>query len=196
MVANSIQNLPAFVDSGQHSIVTAPADTRPSPRMRNLIRRGSGSTSLLPAPVVALSCRGFRTLIIAFPFVVQADESGRRFSNLNESHAMVVIKITLNSSGWKAFEAPVSSLRALLVRVPCLLECPCFGRFHAKRFTWAWEFTRQFLIVHMKIRNIILHGHGASQASRVGPRVKEPGCSASNSLVFLGSFRPHTWAPL
>src|SRR4029434_10529388 len=32
MVANSIQNLPAFVDSGQHSIVTAPADTGPSPR--------------------------------------------------------------------------------------------------------------------------------------------------------------------
>ena len=178
MVANSIQNLPVFVDSGQHSIVTAPADTCPSPRMRNLILRGSGRTSLLPAPVVALSCKGSSTLIIAFPFVVHADESGRRFSNLNESHAMVVIKITLNSSGWKAFEAPVSSLSALLVRVPCLLECPCFGRFHAKRFTWAWEFTRQYLIVRMKIRNIILRGHGASQASRVGPRVKEPGCSA------------------
>ena len=69
MVANSIQNLPAFVDSGQHSIVTAPADTGPSPRMRNLTLRGSGSTSLLPAPVVALSCRGFSTLIIAFPFM-------------------------------------------------------------------------------------------------------------------------------
>jgi hypothetical protein len=66
MVANSIQNLPAFVDSGQHSIVTAPVDTGPSPRMRNLILRGSGSTSLLPAPVVALSCRAFSTLIIAF----------------------------------------------------------------------------------------------------------------------------------
>src|SRR6266480_5596261 len=50
----------------QHSIVTAPADTDPSPRMRNLTLRDSGSTSLLPAPVVALSCRGFSTLIIAF----------------------------------------------------------------------------------------------------------------------------------
>src|SRR5207247_9094399 len=70
MVANSIQNLPAFVDSGQHSIVTAPADTGPSPRMRNLTLRGSGSTSLLPAPVVALSCRGFSTLIIAVPLSV------------------------------------------------------------------------------------------------------------------------------
>ena len=77
MVANSIQNLPAFVDSGQHSIVTAPADTGPSPRMRNLILRGSGSTSLLPAPVVALSCKGFNILIIAFLFVVHADESGQ-----------------------------------------------------------------------------------------------------------------------
>src|SRR5207249_11509085 len=65
MVANSIQNLPAFVDSGQHSIVTAPADTGPSPRMRNLTLRGSGSTSFLPAPVVALSCNRLRTLIIA-----------------------------------------------------------------------------------------------------------------------------------
>src|SRR5438034_8249072 len=64
MVANSIQNLPAFVDSGQHSIVTAPADTGPSPRMRNLTLRGSGSTSFLPAPVVALSCNRLRTLII------------------------------------------------------------------------------------------------------------------------------------
>jgi hypothetical protein len=64
MVANSIQNLPAFVDSGQHSIVTAPDDTGPSPRMRNLTLRGSGSTSFLPAPVVALSCNGLRTLII------------------------------------------------------------------------------------------------------------------------------------
>src|SRR5438093_3787657 len=64
MVASSIQNLPAFVDSGQHSIVTAPADTGPSPRMRNLTLRGSGSTSFLPAPVVALSCNGLRTLII------------------------------------------------------------------------------------------------------------------------------------
>src|SRR4026209_36917 len=70
MVANSIQNLQAFVDSGQHSIVTAPSDTDPSPRMRNLTLRGSGSTSLLPAPVVALSCRGFSTLIIAFPLGV------------------------------------------------------------------------------------------------------------------------------
>jgi len=70
MVANSIQNLPALVDSGQHSIVTAPADTDPSPRMRNLTLRGSGSTRLLPAPIVALSCRGFSTLIIAFPFCV------------------------------------------------------------------------------------------------------------------------------
>jgi hypothetical protein len=67
IVANSIQNLPAFVDPGQHSIVTAPADTDPSPRMRNLTLRGSGSTSPLPVPVVALSCRGFSTLIIAFP---------------------------------------------------------------------------------------------------------------------------------
>src|SRR5262245_66435273 len=67
MVANSIQNLPAFVASGQHSIVTAPADIDPSPRLRNLILRGSGSTSLLPAPVVALSCSGSSTLIIAFP---------------------------------------------------------------------------------------------------------------------------------
>src|SRR4029453_14229233 len=66
IVANSIQNLPAFVDSGQHSIVTAPADTDPSPRMRNLTLRGSGSTSVLPGPVVALSCSGFSTLIIAF----------------------------------------------------------------------------------------------------------------------------------
>src|SRR5437762_14103158 len=64
MVASSIQNLPAFVDSGQHSIVTAPADTGPSPRMRNLTLRGSGSTSFLPAPLVALSCNGLRTLII------------------------------------------------------------------------------------------------------------------------------------
>src|SRR5437867_5974864 len=64
MVANSIQDLPAFIDSGQHSIVTAPADTGPSPRMRNLILRGSGSTSFLPAPVVALSCNRLRTLII------------------------------------------------------------------------------------------------------------------------------------
>src|SRR5438552_15093692 len=70
MVANSIQNLPAFVDSGQHSIVTAPADTDPSPRMRNQTLRGSGSTSLLPAPVVAFSCRAFSTLIIAFPLLV------------------------------------------------------------------------------------------------------------------------------
>src|SRR4029453_6014096 len=69
MVANSIQNLPAFVDSGQHSIVTAPADTGPSPRMRNLTLRGSGNKSVLPAPVVALSCRGFSTLIISFPFM-------------------------------------------------------------------------------------------------------------------------------
>src|SRR5689334_14623983 len=64
MVANSIQNPPAFVDSGEHSIVTAPADTGPSPRMRNLTLRGSGSTSFLPGPVVALSCNGLRTLII------------------------------------------------------------------------------------------------------------------------------------
>jgi len=64
MVANSIQNPPAFVDSGQHSIVTAPDDTGPSPRMRNLILRGSESTSFFPAPVVALSCNGSRTLII------------------------------------------------------------------------------------------------------------------------------------
>jgi hypothetical protein len=64
MVANSIQNLPAFVDSGQHSIVTAPANTGPSPRMRNLTLRGSGSTSFLPGPVVALSCNGLRTLIM------------------------------------------------------------------------------------------------------------------------------------
>src|SRR4030095_7170470 len=64
MVANSIQNLPAVVDSGQHSIVPAPADTGPSPRMRNLTLRGSGSTSFLPAPVVALSCNRLRTLII------------------------------------------------------------------------------------------------------------------------------------
>src|SRR4029434_6858019 len=70
IVANSIQNLPAFVDSGQHSIVTVPADTDPSPRMRNLTLRASGSTSLLPAPVVALSCRGFSILIIAFPLWV------------------------------------------------------------------------------------------------------------------------------
>jgi hypothetical protein len=46
----------AFYDIGH-----APA------RMRNLTLRGSGSTSLLPAPVLALSCRGFSTLIIAFP---------------------------------------------------------------------------------------------------------------------------------
>ena len=32
--------------------------------MRNLILRGSESTSFLPAPVVALSCNGLRTLII------------------------------------------------------------------------------------------------------------------------------------
>ncbi len=32
--------------------------------MRNLILRGSGSTSVLPAPLVALSCNGLRTLII------------------------------------------------------------------------------------------------------------------------------------
>jgi len=109
MVANSIQNLPAFVDSGQHSIVTAPADTRPSPRMRNLILRGSGRTSLLPAPVVALSCRGSSTLIIAFPFVVHpqcnivpdhyqrarewlhADESWSRFAKSKESRTTTVI---------------------------------------------------------------------------------------------------------
>jgi hypothetical protein len=35
--------------------------------MRNLTLRGSGNTSLLPTPVVALSCKGFSTLIIAFP---------------------------------------------------------------------------------------------------------------------------------
>src|SRR4029434_8004601 len=64
MVANSIQNLPAFLDAGQHSIVTAPADTGPSPRMRNLTLRGSGSTSFLPAPLVALSCNGLSTIII------------------------------------------------------------------------------------------------------------------------------------
>jgi hypothetical protein len=65
----------AFVNSGQHSIVTAPGDTGLSPRMRNLTLRGSGSTSLLPSPIVAFSYRGFSTLIIAFPFVVHADES-------------------------------------------------------------------------------------------------------------------------
>ena len=75
MVANSIQNLPALVDSGQHSIVTAPADTGPSPRMRNLTLRGSGSTSLLPSPFVALSCRGSSTLIIAFPLTGNAPAS-------------------------------------------------------------------------------------------------------------------------
>src|SRR5947208_13687529 len=78
MVASSIQNLPAFVDSGQHSIVTAPADTGPSPRMRNLTLRGSGSTSFLPAPVVALSCNGLRTLmIVARSFIGIFDRTGK-----------------------------------------------------------------------------------------------------------------------
>jgi hypothetical protein len=85
MVANSIQNLPGLVDSGQHSIVTAPADTGPSPRMRNLTLRGSGSTRLLPAPIVALSCRAFSTLIIAFPFVVNADEALTAFLELESA---------------------------------------------------------------------------------------------------------------
>jgi hypothetical protein len=35
--------------------------------MRNLTLRGSGRTSLLPSPIVALSCKGSSTLIIAFP---------------------------------------------------------------------------------------------------------------------------------
>ena len=39
--------------------------------MRNLTLRGSGSTSFLPAPLVALSCNGLRTLIIVACFLIE-----------------------------------------------------------------------------------------------------------------------------
>jgi hypothetical protein len=47
---------------------------------------------------------------------------------------MILIEIKPHRWGWKAFESPASSLRALFCSKPFLLECSCYAQSRVSRY--------------------------------------------------------------